>query len=303
MNFTLNTIKNFLIPLIVLFTSISYATQTEFNQQQSLHPFGILATSAFLDELEKTLPGSPPVSRTGKSLVTFNNQGFDVLDANTAQDSFLIQAILKFSKTAKLPILEIGGGYGRLSKLMLEEGATVIENDLDYRHLVYGRKLVSKSLRERLYLNTYKFPQDMTFKANSLSGVVMHRVLHMMPPSEIDEGLAKVNLWLIPGGKVFIAVLPPQHIDFKDKVLSIYEQRWNEGHPWPGSGFKSADLLPKQSYALPETLHVMDERPLKKALEKHGFKIQEYRFISMKKFHDNAAQDSQELFGLIAVKL
>jgi SAM-dependent methyltransferase len=289
---------------ILIFATASFANnQRGFECAQNHHPFGLIATSPILDEMEETLPEMPPVSRSGKSLVTFNKQGFDVLDAKTAQDSFLIQSIIEFSKTAKHPILEIGGGYGRVCKIIREQGATVIENDLDIRHLVYGRKEVSADLRSHLYLNTHRFPKKVILKPNSLSAVVMHRVIHMMTPDEIEEGFAKINRWLVPGGKVFIAVLPPQHREYKDQVLALYNKRWQEGHAWPGYGFKSKTLLPEQAYALPAMLHIMDERPLIKALEKYGFKIEKYGFIEMKKFHPQGEQQGQELFGLIAQKV
>lgn len=290
-----------LLALIFSQSSVGY-NSFGFEHKQKQHFFGIIANAFILDDIEKELPQDPPVSKTGKSLLTYNKQGFDVVDPVTAEKSFLIQAILNFSKNASHPILEVGGGYGRLSKMILEQGATVIENDLDLRHLIYGRKLVEPKLREHLYLNTYRFPREMTLRSNSLSGVILYRVIHLMPPDEIEEGFAKIKEWLIPGGKLFIAVLPPQHVEYRDKILGIYNQRWDQGKTWPGAGFKSETLLPQQAYALPECLHVMDERPLKKALEKQGFMIEQYGFIDMKKFQQESTNDSHELFGLIAIK-
>ncbi|MBS0286473.1 MAG: class I SAM-dependent methyltransferase [Proteobacteria bacterium] len=295
------------IAFFTLFGLFIHHTASAFNHhgalcKQNQHAFGLLATDPLLDEIEKDLPPEPPLSHTGKSLVTFNKQGFDVVDAATAQDSFLIQSISDFSKHATHPILEIGGGYGRLSQIMLAQGATVIENDLDMRHLIYGRKLIAPELRDHLYLNAHRFPRAVILKPNSLSGVVLHRVIHLMTPDEIEEGFAKINKWLVPGGKIFIAVLPPQHIKYRDKVLATYEQRWQQGQAWPGAGFNSKMLLPEQAYALPKTLHVMDERPLKLALEKYGFKVEKYGFIPMKKFHGTKEDAGKELFGLVAVK-
>lgn len=301
----LSRIRNYLFyTLFFVFIQPAFAYNTfGFKCKQNQHSFGVRANAPFLDDIENTLPDNPPLSRTGKSLLTYNKQGFDIIDPDTAKKSFLIHAIAKFSKNTRQPMLEIGGGYGRLSKIMLEQGATVIENDLDLRHLIYGRKLLEPELREHLYLNTFKFPRGMILPPNSLSGVVMYRVLHLMTPDEIEEGFAKIKRWLVPGGKLFIAVLPPQHVEYQDKVLKHYEQRWNKGDPWPGAGLKSEILLPQQAYGLPENLHVMDERPLKKALEKYGFMVEEYGFIDMKRFHGQTSNDGQELFGLIAVKL
>ncbi len=288
--------------LIFLLSHTAFAFDARgFKCKQKQHSYGMIGSAVLLDEIEKTLNEAPPLSHTGKSLVTLNKQGFDVVEPLLMQDSFLIQDLAAFAKKAKKPILEIGGGYGRLTKVMLDQGATVIENDLELQHLIHGRKLIPQEQRNRIYYNTYRFPRNMIIKANSVSGVVVHRVFHLMSSDEIEEGLAKINRWLVPGGKVFIAVLPPQHSKYRDKVLSHYEKRWQDGYAWPGEGLKSAELLPEQVYALPKTLHVMDERPLTKALEKYGFKVERTGFIPLKKIH-HSSDDAKELFGIIAIK-
>lgn len=274
-----------------------------FKCLQNQHPFGIIATSPLLDEIEQDLPASPPLSKTGKSLVTYNKLGFDVVDDTTIQESWLIQDILLFSKNAKHPLLDIGGGYGRLSKQMLTTGATVIYNDLEPSHLIYGRKIVPENERQHLYLNAFNFPRGMILEPNSLSGVVLHRVAHFMHPDAFEEGIAKIKRWLVPGGKVFIAVLPPQHGEYRDKVLPLYEKRWKEGDAWPGVGFSSQDILPSQAYALPQSLHLMDGRPLEKVLTKYGFVIEKSGFIDMKRFGTHEQRDGHELFGIIAKKV
>jgi hypothetical protein len=142
----------------------------------------------------------------------------------------------------------------------------------------------------------------MIIKPHSLSGVVLYRVAHFMPPDKFEEGIAKIHRWLVPGGKVFIAVLPPQHGEYRDKVLSQYDANWKKGNVWPGFSFKSQDILPDQAYALPARLHLMDERPLVNVLEKYGFTIEKKDFIDMKKFGKSEQRDGHELYGIVAVK-
>ncbi|MBI2791550.1 MAG: class I SAM-dependent methyltransferase [Gammaproteobacteria bacterium] len=280
----------------------TYPANAGFKCLQNRHTYGVIANAAILDEFDKTLDKTPPLSKTGKSLVTYNRFGFDVIDANTIKGSWLIENLAHFSKEATHPILDIGGGYGRLSKVMTERGATVIYNDLDERHVLLGRQLFSEEERAHLYLNTFKFPRGMIIPPNSLSGVVLHRVVHFMKPDEVEEGIAKIKRWLVPGGKVYIAVLSPHHGEYRDKVLTAYEKRWQQGEAWPGYGFKSKKLLPDQSYALPKVLHLMDKRPLEKALLKYGFVIEKADYIDMKQFGNKEKRDGHELFGIIAVK-
>jgi SAM-dependent methyltransferase len=293
--------KLFSIVTVILLLQ-TYSVFAGFKCLQNQHTYGILASSAILDEFDKSLDQSPPLSKTGKSLQTYNHYGFDVVDTNTIKQSWLIENITNFSKKATNPILDIGGGYGRLSKLMAEQGATVIFNDLDERHVLLGRQIFTIDERSHLYINTFKFPRGMIIPQNSLSGVVLHRVIHFMKPDEVEEGIAKIKRWLVPGGKVFIAVLPPQHGEYRDVVLPQYEKRWQQGDAWPGYGFKSKALLPDQAYALPKVLHVMDRRPLEQVLLKYGFVIEKADYIDMKNFGNSDIRDGHELFGIVAVK-
>lgn len=266
--------------------------------------FGVPATDPQLDNFAKNFPVDAPLSHTGKTLLTYNRFGFDVLDPATIQESWLARAILEFAKSASHPVVDIGGGYGRLTKHLLQNKAiTVIYNDICFHHLMYGRQQVPRSNHPRLYLNNKRFPDKIDFPDASLSAVILYRVIHFLESVEIEAGFKKIARWLIPGGKVFIAVLPPHHGEYREKVLPVYEKEWEKGNPWPGHGWSTYEILPNQAYALPKTLHVMDQRPLILALEKNGFIIEHYGFISMKKFGiENPLRDGKELFGLIARK-
>ena len=262
----------------------------------------VRADDPFLDSWEIDAPIEPPLSKTGKAYITLNQQGFDVLDNTTIEESWLIQDLLAFGKTAKLPLLDVGGAYGGITRRLLEQGATVYYNDIEGKHLKIGVKKVSDEMRTRLYLNTQSFPDEMNFEPATLAAVVLHRVLHNIETDKTETGIMKPAEWLEPGGKIFIAVLAPQHISYRDKFLDLYEQRWNTGDPWPGRQLKASEALPDQAYCLPEFLNVMDERPLNLVLEKYGFMIEKADFISMKRFGIEEKRDGKELFGIIGVK-
>jgi hypothetical protein len=52
---------------------------------------------------------------------------------------------------------------------------------------------VEPKFREHLYMHPYRFPGEMMLKSNSLSGVILYRVIHLMTPDEIGEGLGKIK--------------------------------------------------------------------------------------------------------------
>lgn len=271
--------------------------------------YGSCAASAFEElvradnpSLDLRVADEPPLSITGKSYATLNKQGFDVLDGKTIAESWIIQDLMTFGAGTERPILDVGGAYGGITRLLLSQGATVYYNDIDPNHLLMGRRKIDAGMYPKLYLNTQSFPYEMNFAPASLDAVVLHRVLHFMEPIQVEEGIRKAVEWLAPGGKIFIVVLAPQHIQYRDKFLSTYDQRWNDGNPWPGSGIKACEALPEQAYNLPELLHVMDERPLRAALERYGFIVERADFISMQRFGVDSNRDGKESFGIIGVK-
>ena len=296
---------------IVIVLSIFFLACCTTNLKHKFHSIpnsnlGVHASDSNLDELEK-LFSTPPRSKTGKSLLTLNKMGFDVLDTENLS-AWLLSEFTEFIKEKKQKtILDVGCGYGRISHLALAQNHKVIANDLMVEHLVYVRKAAHlRGLNmKNLYLKNAFFPNEMEFDKNSLDAVVLYRVIHFLSPEEIENGLAKIYTWLKPGGKVFIVVLAPQHKAYSDWFLPIYNARWESGDKWPGNKLSVHKALPAQEYNLPKYLHVMDDRPLKNVLEKHGFRIKKSGFVNMSRFstkHDKYKRDGNESFGIIAEK-
>lgn len=278
---------------------------TKFNSIER-SSFGIKATHDELDDLEKFLP-EIPLSKTGKSFLTVNKTGFDVLNSES-QQNWVLNEYCNFLK-ANTPqrILDIGAGYGRISHIGLKHDKILIANDIAIEHLMHTRKKAKlNGLNiENLYLNNSYFPNDIAIENETLDAVVLYRVIHFLSPDEIELGLAKIYKGLKKGGKVFIVVLSPQHKEYSDWFLPIYNAKWNAGDKWPGVNLDVSKALPKQEYNLPKHLHVMDERPLAYALEKQGFLIAKYGFVDMRRFNSSKGKhkrDGRGSFGIIAVK-
>jgi 2-polyprenyl-3-methyl-5-hydroxy-6-metoxy-1,4-benzoquinol methylase len=278
--------------------SLSSCNTNDTLSQQPTTPLGIESSLTSLDRLTASLPASAPINSKGTSFLTYNNYGFSDFENDINNNNWLIKETLEHASQAKLPILDIGGGYGSLSKKLLEKKATVILNDMDERHLLLARKSIDKSCYNKFYLKPGKFPQDLDFPDNSLSSVILFRVLLFLSPAEIEEGLTKINKWLKPGGKFFISTLPPQRGEYKDKVLPIYETRLAAGDKWPGYDFNTVDILTKDIEHFPASLHLMDEKPLEIILRKLGFTIEKFGLIESIR----GEKSGKELFGLIALK-
>ncbi|MAZ45038.1 MAG: hypothetical protein CMF48_07685 [Legionellales bacterium] len=279
------------------------------SQFRMIHstPFGVPATSETLDTIENRLPGIPK-SKTGKSYLTVNKTGFDVLSSESS-NNWVLKAYGDFlSSDNNQTILDVGCGYGRIAHFALAHNQTVIANDIAMEHLIYTRQIAKKNdlTLDKLYLNNAYFPEDISLEDNSLDAVVLYRVMHFMSPDEIELGLSKMHRWLKDEGKIFIVVLSPHHKEYADWYLPIYNAKWEAGDEWPGVGLEVSNALPAQLYNLPAHLHVMDEKPLTKALDKKGFSVVQSGFVDMSRFHSNEGDSSnlgKESFGLIAQKI
>lgn len=284
------------------FIILAEALQEEFQKLKAVS-YGVSALEPKLLELSRQYNLSPRLADSGKSSVTLNKTGYDVLTKEIMQENWVIKDFLSFATKAKSPILDVGAGYGGITSSALEKGASVIYNDIDVRHLLVGyRKIKDKHTHglEKLYLNERSFPQETTFPNQSLSAVMLHRIIHFLLPDEIEKGFDDIRDWLEPGGRIYIVVMAPQHIGFRDWFLPIYNKRWSDGVLWPGNGLDVERALPDQAMNLPKNLHVMDERPLVLSLKKRDFIIEKVGFVSMKKLGIESNRDGREAFGVIA---
>ena len=270
---------------------------------------GVNASNDKLNELERYFP-NPLISKSGKSYLTVNKMGFDVLNTESSHNWLLSSLSTFFKESSGKTILDVGSGYGKITHMALEGGHNVIANDLAEEHLIYTRKIArSKKLNiQNLYLNNKHFPEDINFDDNSLDAVILYRVIHFLSGSEVETGFRKIHDWLKPGGKIFIAVLSPYHKAYSEWFLPQYEIQWEKGNKWPGDNLPVRRALPDQEYNLPEYLNVMDERPLRNALEIAGFDILEADFIDMSRFNTTdevkkgIIRSDKGTFGIIAIK-
>lgn len=262
--------------------------------------YGIPGDHGELIKLSDSFHEQPKPSQTGKTKLTFNNTGFDVLDAEHVTHNWVIQDALTHCNANK-QLLDIGGGYGAITKDALSKGTTVVYNDLCDQHLIIGYQGIDPAYRSKITLNNQAV-EKLELPENSFDIIVAHRILHFLPPKDVEQSIANFAKWLKPNGRLYIVTLSPTHIAYRDSFLPTYNQKWKDGNEWPGYPLNTQDALPAQAYALPKTLHVMDERPLRKALEKNGLTVAKTDYVSTKKLGVEKDRDGRESFGIIAQK-
>lgn len=243
-------------------------------------------------------------SKTGKSFLTYNNMGFDT---TSEENNWLENAFFEFAGLhdhGKAQFLEVGCGYGNIVKKFYQhtKNARLIANDLSEEHLLISRSKLAKEELSKLTLNLASFPEQSFDNDKKFTGIMLHRVLHLLSGDEIARSLQLAYDMLTHGGKVFIAINTPLNKDYSSWFLPEYDKNIEAGTRWPGEYLPVKKALPAQTYALPEYLHVMDSRVLHPELEKLGFKIEKSDFIGMQKFQTKTKRDGREVIAVVAVK-
>ena len=75
----------------------------------------------------------PTLSHSKNSFVTVNSFGFDVLNT---ESNWVVADFLK-NITPGMTVLDVGTGYGTLTRSALSKQATVVSNDLSMQQLLY----------------------------------------------------------------------------------------------------------------------------------------------------------------------
>jgi SAM-dependent methyltransferase len=205
----------------------------------------------------------PPISDTGLVQTKNHGGGFMLIHMDPVSLHFV-----EFARTSSLPVVDIGAAFGVASIAALKNSTCpVIADDIGVENLLILRNETEEQYRDRLYLNAKRFPQELDFPQESIGGVLVCRVFHVLYGEEIERGLEKIYQWLVPGGKLFI-VTSTQYQGIIKEFVPIYEERWANGVTWPGYIEDYGPKAPGLSQNFKPFLHVMDIRPLKKIYEK-----------------------------------
>jgi SAM-dependent methyltransferase len=168
--------------------------------------------------------------------------------------------------------LDVGCGDGVASRALLARDGHVVAIDPDavaIRRLIAG--IPSAHLR-RLKVRVAKL-SDLEFGATHFSAIHAVRVLHLLDPFALQQGLRKFFQWLSPEGKLFISALTP-HGAAWTAFQSEFRRRKLTRHPWPGY---IGETSPEPWESRPTTfpIHLLEECILTRELVAAGFLIEE----------------------------
>lgn len=212
------------------------------------------------------------------------------------------QEFIAFSAACAEPVLDIGAGFGVATLPALEQGATVIANDIEPRHLEIIAEKTPTSWRARLVLIPGSFPDELDFDDESLGAVHASNLMNFLRGEEIVRGVAKIYRWLKPGGRIFIVAGTPYAGNI-ERFIPEYLARRAAGVAWPGEvenlrTFSSHPTIVE----LPNFLHLLDDEVLRGVILDAGFDIKACEMYLRANLPDYLKWDGRENVGLIAQK-
>lgn len=227
---------------------------------------------------------------------TLNSMGY-----MTASRDRYMEEFVAYASQCKIPVLDIGAAYGIATLAALEQGATVVANDIDPHHLEILKNLATPEQRERLTLLPGAFPDGLGLPPSSIGAVLLARVVHFFDPATLEASAELLFDLLVPGGKAFLTAETPYLGNWRP-FHDVYEKRRAEGVEWPGFVEEVPRYCTTRAAHLPATMHLLDPEVLTRTFVRAGFVVEEAKTFARPEFPPDLQFDGRESVGLIARK-
>ncbi len=236
-----------------------------------------------------------PATLDGGYVPTLNKMGFQ-----TPEHDWVTESFVKRAKDEPGEYADIGSGYGFVTLDALHSQSKITAVDAHGEHLKILRESIPAEIRDGLKTKEGFFPSKVDFNPTSLDGVLLARLLSLLNPDQLEEGLKKVYAWLKPDSRLFIVTSTPFQAKYQN-AKELFEKNRTQGKRWPGF-FAIEDADPGLRQWLPENFHVFTKEDLTKYLEEIGFEVMESRYFTSPNYPDQLKFDGREALGLIAKK-
>jgi SAM-dependent methyltransferase len=209
---------------------------------------------------------------------------------------------IAFAKGKTLPILDIGCGYGAVSRALLAQGNSVVANDSSLEHLENLKSSLPEDQKKYLTLRPGMFPEAFEPQPQSLSAGIAIWVLHFLSGEGLKLAAEKLFLALEQGGCVFISA-SSAYVKFLGNFIPLYHDRIEKKDPFPGwVEDVKLYLQPHQLENLPRSMHFLDPTVLTRIFSAAGFEVEYAGFFKRDDVTEGMYLDGRENVGLIARK-
>jgi len=229
-------------------------------------------------------------------LPTLNSMGYMFNDITEYGKVFI-----EIAGKVEHPVLDIACAYGNITIEALKNGADVIANDLDERHLKYLEKKIPQSLKSNLRILPGRFPSEINLNECSLGSVLASNIFHFLTGEEILEGIRKIHHWLVPGGQ-FILVTGTPYTRMWEEFIPLFLKHKESGEAWPGFFPDISQCTSFRKTQLPDFIHFLDVDILLPILLKSGFTVVNADYISQTTWPRDMRLDGRESIGIICQK-
>lgn len=234
----------------------------------------------------------------GSGLIpTLNKMGYMTTFLDPYSEKFI-----KYASVCKEPILEIGSAYGNVALKALNNGATVVSNDLDPRHLQILKNMCPKNALNRLHLVSGNFP-EVILPFNYFDAILTVRVLHFLEGNTLRNFLSSCYDILNTNGKLFVVADTPYLKDWASFLPTFEKRLQNKKTEWPGLIKNTRLFNSKHVHQLPKLMHWLDKDILQRELKRAHFNIKDIQYINRFDYPPDVRLDGRESVGAIAIKL
>lgn len=228
---------------------------------------------------------------------TLNGTGYMIRTLDRLSSEFVHFA----ASGAPGPALDVGAAYGVATLAALEQGARVIANDIEPRHLEILATRVPAEHRERLTLRPGAFPDDVAVEAGSLGAALAARVLHMFDGPQVERSADMLFRALAPGGKAFVISEASTFFRYP-QLREKYDAQLSSGQVWPGFVTGVRELLPEEAEHVPDQVHFLTPRVLTQVFSEAGFVVEWCDFYQRNEGGEGAWYNRRRSVGLVARK-
>lgn|GEM_PF-2949472 len=136
----------------------------------------------------------------------------------TDQPSPTVKKLLeRLDDTCALNVLEIGFGYGRDLLALARAGHKISGVEKATEGLCQARLLLTK-YKDKVHLINGDFITA-PLKKDHFDAVMLHRVLHLVPPKKLTSLVDKISNLLVPGGLMAVSARSPE--DYNPVQMNI----------------------------------------------------------------------------------